>query len=97
MHICHLRRIARTQAAAPILSLILSAAAVDTTPAYDTSVTVKNNNSRNPWETAYLDVLGTLGSALVVSLKKHWARIVMRVAGSWVAAVGLLMSGWAMR
>jgi urease accessory protein len=46
---------------------------------------------------AVLFVLITFGSALVVSLKKYWARIVVRVAGSWVAAVGLLMVGWAMR
>ena len=44
-----------------------------------------------------LFVLVTLGSALVLSLKKYWARVVVRVAGSWVAAVGLLMFGWAMR
>ncbi|MBP1688709.1 MAG: HupE/UreJ family protein [Deltaproteobacteria bacterium] len=46
---------------------------------------------------AVLFVLITLGSALVVSLKKYWSRIVVRVAGSWVAAVGLLMVGWALR
>ena len=44
-----------------------------------------------------LFVIVTLGSALVVSLKRQWMRIVVRVAGSWVAAVGLLMFGWAMR
>ena len=35
-----------------------------------------------------------LGSALVVSLRSEWSRIALRVAGSWVAAVGMLMSGW---
>jgi urease accessory protein len=39
----------------------------------------------------------TLVSAFVVSLKKPWARIVVRVAGSWTAAIGLLMIGWAMK
>ena len=44
-----------------------------------------------------LFVLVTLTSALVVSLGKPWARIAVRVAGSWIAAIGLLMFGWAMR
>jgi hypothetical protein len=26
-----------------------------------------------------------------------WGRIVVRVAGSWIAATGLLMLGWAVR
>ena len=37
------------------------------------------------------------GSAFVVSLKRPWARIAVRVAGSWVAASGLLLLGWAIR
>jgi len=44
-----------------------------------------------------LFVLVTLASALVVSLGKPWARIAVRVAGSWIAAIGLLMFGWAVR
>jgi urease accessory protein len=44
-----------------------------------------------------LFVLLTLTSALVVSLKKPWTRMAVRVAGSWIAAIGLLMFGWAMR
>jgi hydrogenase/urease accessory protein HupE len=38
-----------------------------------------------------------LASAFVVRLRAHWARIAVRVAGSWIAASGLLMLGWAMR
>jgi urease accessory protein len=30
-------------------------------------------------------------------LRAGWKRIVVRVAGSWIAAVGLLMLGWAVR
>jgi hydrogenase/urease accessory protein HupE len=33
----------------------------------------------------------------VVALKQEWARIGVRVAGSWIGAIGLLMLGWAMR
>lgn len=44
-----------------------------------------------------LFVIVTLVSAFVVSLEKQWVRIVVRVAGSWIAAIGLLMFGWAMR
>ncbi|MCJ7642429.1 MAG: HupE/UreJ family protein [Desulfobacterales bacterium] len=44
-----------------------------------------------------LFVLVTLASAFVVSLKRPWARVVVRVAGSWIAATGMLMFWWAMR
>jgi len=39
-------------------------------------------------------VLIVLAAALVVQLRAHWARIAVRVAGSWIAASGLLMLGW---
>jgi len=44
-----------------------------------------------------LFVLVAIVSAIVVSLKPPWTRIVVRVAGSWVAAMGLLMIGWFFR
>ena len=44
-----------------------------------------------------LFVLVALVSAFVVSLKPSWTRIVVRVTGSWVAAMGLLMIGWFFR
>ena len=47
--------------------------------------------------TATLCVLVALVAAFVVSLQRPWTRIVVRVAGSWIAAVGLLMLGWALR
>jgi hypothetical protein len=30
----------------------------------------------------------------VVPIRADWGRIAIRVVGSWVAAVGLLMFGW---
>jgi hydrogenase/urease accessory protein HupE len=42
-------------------------------------------------------VLIALAAALVVRLRAHWTRIAVRVAGSWIAATGLLMLGWAIR
>jgi hydrogenase/urease accessory protein HupE len=33
----------------------------------------------------------------VAALEKEWARIAVRVAGSWIGAIGLLMLGWAAR
>lgn len=42
-------------------------------------------------------VIVALGAALVVSLGRPWQRIAVRVAGSWVAAIGLLLLGWALR
>jgi hydrogenase/urease accessory protein HupE len=46
---------------------------------------------------AMLFVIVTLVSAFVVSLEKHWARVAVRVAGSWIAAIGILMFGWAIK
>lgn len=42
-------------------------------------------------------VLVALASAFVVSLRAAWMRIAVRAAGSWVAAIGLLMLGWTFR
>ncbi|GAH06334.1 unnamed protein product, partial [marine sediment metagenome] len=46
---------------------------------------------------ATLFVVVAIVSAFIVSLKKPWTRIVVRVAGSWVAAMGMLMFGWMIR
>lgn len=42
-------------------------------------------------------VLVALAASIVIPLRAHWARIAVRVAGSWIAASGLLMLGWAIR
>lgn len=42
-------------------------------------------------------VMIAIASAFVVTLRAEWARIAVRVAGSWIAASGLLMLGWAFR
>ena len=42
-------------------------------------------------------VLAALVSAMVISLRARWMRIAVRVAGSWVAATGLLMLGWGLK
>jgi hydrogenase/urease accessory protein HupE len=39
-------------------------------------------------------VLVALTAALVASLHVPWTRIVVRVAGSWIVAAGLLLLGW---
>lgn len=41
--------------------------------------------------------LVVLVSALVVRLRAQWARVAVRVGGSWIAASGLLMLGWSIR
>ena len=46
---------------------------------------------------ATLFVIVAIVSAFIVSLRKPWTKIVVRVAGSWVAAMGMLMLGWLMR
>jgi len=42
-------------------------------------------------------VLLSLVAAFVVSLPQDWTRIAVRVAGSWIAAIGLLSLGWLFR
>jgi hydrogenase/urease accessory protein HupE len=42
-------------------------------------------------------VLVALVAALVAPLGAQWARVAVRVGGSWIAASGLLMIGWAVR
>jgi len=42
-------------------------------------------------------VIVTLVAGFVVSLKQAWMRIAARVVGSWIAAIGLLLIGWAFR
>ena len=42
-------------------------------------------------------VIVALVAAFVVRLQASWTRIAVRVAGSWIAASGLLMVGWATR
>ena len=46
---------------------------------------------------AAIFVVSALAAALVVSLRAAWARIAVRVAGSWIAAIGLLLVGWSLR
>lgn len=41
--------------------------------------------------------LVVLSSAFVVSLRIPWTQIAVRVAGSWIAATGLLLLGWSIR
>ena len=45
---------------------------------------------------AALFVLVALAAAIVVALRAPWARVAVRVAGSWIAAVGLLVLGWSL-
>lgn len=42
-------------------------------------------------------VLVALASSFVLSLRQQWAKIAVRVVGSWIVASGLLTLGWAIR
>jgi len=42
-------------------------------------------------------VVVALAAAMVVAIRVPWGRIAVRVAGSWIAAIGLLLFGWSMR
>jgi hydrogenase/urease accessory protein HupE len=40
-------------------------------------------------------VFVALSAAFAVPVRRQWARIALRVAGSWIAACGILLAGWA--
>ncbi|MET0620859.1 MAG: HupE/UreJ family protein [Thermoanaerobaculia bacterium] len=42
-------------------------------------------------------IVVALAGALAAAVRALWARIAVRVAGSWIAAAGLFMMGWALR
>ena len=42
-------------------------------------------------------VLTAISASCVIVLRATWSRVAIRVAGSWVAATGLLMLGWGLR
>jgi urease accessory protein len=42
-------------------------------------------------------VVVSLLAGQVTTIRAEWARIVLRVAGSWIAAIGMFMFGWSMR
>jgi hydrogenase/urease accessory protein HupE len=47
--------------------------------------------------TGAIFLLAAIVSARVVSLRQPWTRIAVRVAGSWIAAIGLLLLGWSLK
>jgi urease accessory protein len=47
--------------------------------------------------TAGLFVVVALLAGQVASVRAPWARVAVQVAGSWIAAIGLFMLGWAVR
>ena len=44
-----------------------------------------------------LFVTVALAAAMVVAIRAPWGRIAVRVAGSWIVAIGLLLLGWSVR
>lgn len=42
-------------------------------------------------------VIVAIVAGQVVAAKKEWTQIAIRVAGSWVCAIGMLMLGWSLR
>jgi hypothetical protein len=44
-----------------------------------------------------LFVVVALAAAMVVAIRAPWGRIAVRVAGSWIVAIGLLLLGWTLR
>ena len=42
-------------------------------------------------------VLVALSASFAASLRRQWAGVALRVAGSWIAACGILLAGWAAR
>ena len=49
------------------------------------------------WGVCALFMVTSIITGQVAALRSHRGRVVVRVAGSWIAAIGLLMLGWALR
>jgi hydrogenase/urease accessory protein HupE len=47
--------------------------------------------------TLSLAVVVSLVAGQVAVLQAYWARLAVRISGSWIAAVGMLMFGWSMK
>jgi hypothetical protein len=47
--------------------------------------------------TVRISVLVSLLAGQAASVRIPWMRVAVRVAGSWIVAIGLLMLGWSMR
>jgi hydrogenase/urease accessory protein HupE len=65
-----------------------------------------NGAALNGATSGSLAVVGIVGTVFVIvalvagqvaSLRVAWARVVVRVLGSWIGAIGLLLFGWAAR
>jgi hydrogenase/urease accessory protein HupE len=41
--------------------------------------------------------IASIGAAVVVSQGVGWRRVIVRVAGSWIVAIGFLMAGWVLK
>jgi hydrogenase/urease accessory protein HupE len=66
----------------------------------------QNGASAGPGSAGLTGVLGVLTTVFVAvllvagtvtPLQRRWQRIAVRVAGSWITAIGLLMLGWSIR
>jgi hydrogenase/urease accessory protein HupE len=44
-----------------------------------------------------LFVVVSLAAAMVVAIRAPWGRVAVRVVGSWIVAIGLLLLGWSFR
>jgi hypothetical protein len=42
-------------------------------------------------------VVASIIAGIALAFRSGWMRIAARVAGSWVAAIGVLMLGWSLR
>jgi urease accessory protein len=59
--------------------------------------TLSSAQMNNAGVVVALFVSVSLLAGQAASVRVRWARTAVRVAGSWIAAIGLLMLGWAMR
>ena len=60
-------------------------------------VTTQSSSLAAAGAAAALFVVVSLVTGQVASVQAAWARIAVQVAGSWIAATGLFMLGWAVR
>ena len=84
----------------PRTAIIVFAVAVGVAQGLSAVLSIREQTTSWIWlagSITSLAIIATLLAALVVAARAPWMRIAVRAVGSWLAAVSVLMLGWALR
>ena len=93
------RIVSDRRTSAPIVTTMLAAASGVVLGAFNGGAMSQSGLTAIPLlgTTTVVFVVVAIGASEVISLRAAWTRIAVRVAGSWIAATGLLLFGWSLR